>query len=579
MPFEGGRAEHTMNNVIQAYAEIASDFVAENAPFAMRDATANGRKARVYLHAAGNLPVVFADIETQFPSRNLTWEDGNATTYAEIFAHAKQLGAGLQDKFAIRPGDPVGLVMSNRTEWFIAFIAITWIGGIAVLFNSRGTKDELAAAISTIGCAVIIADEKRAALLDASDEKMRIILAAASPGRITPHINMADLMGVRMADSVDSEPDMPAAILFTSGTTGRPKGAVLTHRNLTNMVRNLQFLSAAGLNFMAQQTGIDSDTLRQMVPPTNTLLVSPLFHISGITAFFSTALAGGTLTLVERWRPQAALPLIASNRITMLSGPPLIVSDLLDQEGAVEQMATLNNIAVGGQATPSSLMVRVARALPMAGQSVGWGMTEVCGSVSAASGAIFAAQPNSSGLLSPLIDLRVVDDEGRDLPIGECGELWLRGGLVMQGYWNDADATEAAFDGDWYKTGDIGFFDPAGFVFIVDRKKDMVICGGENIYCAEVERVLSKDEAFSEISVFGVPDERAGERVVAAVTLREGYARAEDDVKEHLRSDLAAYKIPSAVIFDLGPFPRNAAGKINKAMLRAIYLERLVESV
>jgi acyl-CoA synthetase (AMP-forming)/AMP-acid ligase II len=281
------------------------------------------------------------------------------------------------------------------------------------------------------------------------------------------------------------------------------------------------------------------------------------------------------LTTIRRWRADEALPLISRNRITMLSGPPLILGDLLDQPGASEHLSTINHIGVGGQATPVSLITRVAQALPMAAQGGGWGMTEVTGSATALSGPVFAARPTSAGRLSPLLELRVVDDEGQDVPTGAAGELWLRGSLVMQGYWNAPGATAAAFEDDWYKTGDVGFVDSDGFVFIVDRKRDMVICGGENIYCAEVERVLSSDEAFLEVSLFGIPDDRLGERAIAAVTLRDGHRRTEDGVKQFARASLADYKVPSEVIFDLGPFPRNATSKIDKAKLRAAYLERL----
>jgi acyl-CoA synthetase (AMP-forming)/AMP-acid ligase II len=281
------------------------------------------------------------------------------------------------------------------------------------------------------------------------------------------------------------------------------------------------------------------------------------------------------LTTIRRWRAEEALPLISRNRITMLSGPPLILGDLLDQPGAPEHLTTINHIGVGGQATPVSLITRVAQALPMAAQGGGWGMTEVTGSATALSGPVFAARPTSAGRLSPLLELRVVDDEGHDAPVDGAGELWLRGSLIMQGYWNAPEATAAAFEGDWYKTGDVGFVDSDGFVFIVDRKKDMVICGGENIYCAEVERVLSSDEAFLEVSLFGIPDDRLGERAIAAVTLREGHRRTEEAVKKFARASLADYKVPSEVVFDLGPFPRNATSKIDKAKLRAAYLERL----
>jgi acyl-CoA synthetase (AMP-forming)/AMP-acid ligase II len=315
-----------------------------------------------------------------------------------------------------------------------------------------------------------------------------------------------------------------------------------------------------------------------MVPRLSTLLVFPLFHISGVTAFFSAILAGGMLTTVRRWRADTALPMISANRISMLSGPPLILGDLLDQPGASEHLVTVSHIVAGGQATPPSLVVRIAEALPAAAQGVGWGMTEVAGSVSAASGPLFAARPASCGRLSPLMELRVVDDEGHDVPLGKTGELWLRGALVMQGYWNAPEASAAAFAGDWYKTGDVGCADADGFVYIVDRKKDMVISAGENIYCAEVERVLASDEAFTEVALFGIPDERFGERAIAAVTLRKGHSRTEAAVQAFARASLADYKVPAAVVFDLGPLPRNTTGKIDKAKLRTTYLERRTES-
>jgi acyl-CoA synthetase (AMP-forming)/AMP-acid ligase II len=316
-----------------------------------------------------------------------------------------------------------------------------------------------------------------------------------------------------------------------------------------------------------------------MMPQVSTLLVFPLFHISGITAFFTTAQSGGMLTMLRRWRPEAALQAIAANKVTMLSGPPLVVTDLLDQENAVERMASLNSVAVGGQATPASIIARLSRALPMASQSVGWGSTEVSGTVASAAGATFASRTNSCGLPSPLIDMRVVDEAGNEVPPGESGEIWLRGVLVTPGYWNKPEATAAAFNGEWFKSGDVGFIDADGFVHLIDRKKDMVISGGENIYCAEVERVLSADEAFVEVALFGVPDERLGERAVAAVVLRDGFSRSEDEVKGFVRSALADYKVPSAVDFELGPFPRNVTGKVNKAKLRSAYLERLKEAV
>jgi acyl-CoA synthetase (AMP-forming)/AMP-acid ligase II len=561
---------------LAAYKDIVAKLTAEDGAFALKSVSVNGTRSRVYACAAKNLGRLFSHIEDQFSGRDLVDDAGRHFTYGEIFNRAKRLAGGLQAMFGVSAGENVGIAMSNQAEWLASFLAITWAGGVAVLFNSRSGADELAHAAATVACPVIIADVRRAAMLTETGVASRLIIAGQNLAAVTP---IEALLDYPQAALVDVDTDAPAAILFTSGTTGRPKGAVLTHRNFANMAANLRFLETAGIAFAGHRMGIAPDTLRQMMPRVSVLVVFPFFHISGITAFLSAAQSGGMLTILPRWRADTALGLIVANKVTMLSGPPLIVSDLLDHPGAEEKLATVNNIAVGGQATPTSVMERVGRALPMASQSCGWGMTEVCGSVSAASGAVLDAKTGTCGLPSPLTDLRVVDATGHDVPPGTTGELWLRSALVMAGYWNAPEANAAAFEDGWYKTGDIGFVDEDGFIYLVDRKKDMVICGGENIYCAEVERVLSADEAFAEISIFGVPDERLGERAVAAVTLREGHQRSEEDVKALARVALADYKVPSSVVFDLGPFPRNATGKVNKSALRTAYLERLLESI
>jgi acyl-CoA synthetase (AMP-forming)/AMP-acid ligase II len=561
-----------------AYKKIVATLTAESGPFAVQNTDIGGKPFRVFAHAPRNLNVLFARAEAQFSDLDLVDDNGKRWTYKDIFARAKKLAGALQNEFGISAGDNIGLVMSNQADWITGFLAITWVGGVAVLFNSRGTLDELAHATGTVECAVIIADARRASLLIEAGVIARLIIGGLGETAAAPAISIDALMQHAPAERADVAPDAPAAILFTSGTTGRPRGAVLTHRNLTNMAVNLQLMEAAGLTLISDNMGVPLDALQQMMPRKSIFLVFPFFHISGITNLITAVQSGGMLCMIPRWRSEVALELIAANKVTMISGPPLVIADLLEWPDAADKMASINSIAIGGQATPASIVSRISRMLPMAGQSSGWGMTEVSGSISAAAGAVFAAQPGSCGLLSPLGDLRVVDEMGHDVPQGATGEIWLRSALVMQKYWGAPEATAATFEGEWYKTGDIGLVDEEGFIFLVDRKRDMVISGGENIYCAEVERALSADEALAEISIFGVPDPRLGERAIAAITLREGCERSEEDVKALARKTLAEYKIPAAVVFDLGPFPRNATGKVNKLKLRAAYLERLVES-
>jgi long-chain acyl-CoA synthetase len=575
---EASREKPVSISVLTAFKQIIATLTADTGPFAMHTTNINGKSLRAYANAPGNLGALFARIEAQFGDRDLVDDAGRRWTYNDIFTRAKKLAGALKNEFGVASGENIGLAMSNQADWIVSFLAITWIGGVAVLFNSRGTKDEIVHAAATVACKVIIADAKRSTLLAEAGIPARLIVGGTGAAAPSPASSIDALMQHAPVARVEVQADALAAILFTSGTTGRPKGAALTHRNLTNMAVNLQLVEAAGITLVSQNMGITADILRQMIPRMSIFLVFPFFHISGITNLITAAQSGGMLSMLPRWRPAEALDLIVANRVTMLSGPPLIIADLLEQPDAADRMASINNLAIGGQATPASIMSRISQLLPMAAQSGGWGMTEVSGSVCAASGAVFAAKPGSCGLLSPLTDLRVVDEMGHDVAPGAKGEIWLRSVLVMQKYWNAPEATEATFEGDWYKTGDIGFVDDEGSIFLVDRKKDMVICGGENIYCAEVERVLSADEALAEISIFGVPDDRLGERAIAAITLRPGYERSEEEVKAFVRGALADYKVPSAVVFNLGPFPRNVTGKINKSQLRVAYLERAVES-
>jgi acyl-CoA synthetase (AMP-forming)/AMP-acid ligase II len=546
----------TTDPVVAAYAEASKRVTAEGEPFALRTTQALGRTVRVYAQMARNLQAFFAETEARFPDRVLVAEDERRWTYGEIFVQSRRLAAVLQDRFAVKAGDRVGIAMRNRAEWVIAFLAITRIGAVAVLFNSRSAGPELAAAAGNVTCSAHIVDEERAALLRAGGANTPLVLASEAV--------IAE--GAREADEADCDPDAPAAILFTSGTTGQAKGAVLTHRNLSAMVSGIQFNSALAAAAASKPPSA--------APPYSALLVFPLFHVSGLLALFGAMVFGGMLTTMRRWSPEGALALIEANKITSVTGPPLVMHDLLDQPGAAERLSGVTRFLSGGQATSLNLVQRAAEALPNAGQGVGWGSTETGGSVSGCTGALFAARPSSCGIPWPISEVRVVDEDGHDVAPGDVGEFWIRGPQVMKEYWNAPEATKAAFDGDWFKTGDLGCVDEEGFIHVVDRKTDMVISAGENIYCAEVERVLSSEPALAEFAVFGVPDERLGERAIAAVTLRDGSDLDEAQIKAFVRASLADYKVPAAVVFDLGPLPRTATGKVDKVRLRAAYQER-----
>ena len=565
------------DQTIEMYREIAQALTAEGASFELSSAEIGGQRMRSFRHAATDLSALFGQVEARHAEKDFIFHEGRVWTYCEIFTQARQVAAALQHDYAVTPGDLLGIASRNLPEWFVAYFAIVFAGGVAVLFNSRAAAPELAAAAETVPCKLIFSDARCAERLAEQNVAAPRILLGESDGSGGVHLQSLARLARTITSPVPRQAEDAAMILFTSGTTGRSKGAVLTQRNLCQMAQNLLFLSTSGLHLAARQYGLDPETLVQNAPPVSALLVLPMFHISGLTTLYMTAQAGGVMTLMRRWDAAQAVALIEANRINQLAGPSLVVSDLLDQPDIGDRLSTLNNISVGGQATPLGLSARVKRALPKSGQGGGWGMTEVSGSVTSSNGALFAARPGSCGRVSPLMDVIAVGPQGEKLAANEIGELWVRGALVMQGYWNAPEANANTFENGWLKSGDIGYFDEDGFLFLADRKKDMVISAGENIYCAEVERVLGAIEAFVEVATFGIPDERRGERLIAAVVLAEGANLSESDVQAIARASLADYKVPTEVVFDLGPLPRNALEKVDKARLRARYFERMKE--
>lgn len=495
-------------------------------------------------------------------------------TFEDALAASDRVASGLHRDYAIKPGDRVGLAMRNRVEWFIAFFAIVRLGAIATLLNSRGAAEELATTATHVGCSAVIADEERSELL-------RGVLDC-------PVIGIADME--RLSGDQDAlpppaltglDPDDAVLIIFTSGTTGRPKGATLTHRNLCAVAREMELRAEIGICNAARQFGMEVDALREvMPPPAPSLLISPLFHISGVMGVITPLIFGGKTILMRRWNAADALDIIEANAVASLSGPSLVFADMLALPNGAQRMRSLRNCSVAGQATPARLAAELREGIEAVGVASCWGQTECAGAATSGNGEIFAAFAGTVGPACELVEIRVVDGEGNDVAPGEIGELLVRGPTVMRGYWNDEAATAKALRDGWLCTGDLGWVDDKGLFYIADRAKDMVITAGENIYCAEVERVLSMLEEQWEVALFGVPDDRLGERAVAALSLRKDAARQidADVVRNHVRAHLADYKVPAEVRFDLGPLPRNDLGKVDKAALSARYRETTRQS-
>jgi len=494
------------------------------------------------------------------------WRDDGSerrTSFDDLFAARDRLAAHLGD----RRGQRIAICMHNRAEWMIGFLAVLRVGGVPALFNSRGAPDALIAMIAEVTPALVLGDTRACAALRAGGHAGPMIDLTRNEwgdGAMPAPENT----GAGMAS-----PDDPAAILFTSGTTGHPRGVVLTHRNLVTGLMTVQLSGLMVLHGIARAQHLPVETVIAHMPQQATLLVYPLFHISGLGAGFLSPLMAGTKTIVlRRWDTDEALRLIGAEGVTMLSGVPTMLWDLLR---AVEHrrdsgaLAGLRNVASGGQALPVNLLDAIRVACPQAMMGTGYGMTECAGALAQAVGADFLRKRASAGRVLPLAEVRVVAGDGSVLAPGETGEIQVRGPFVMQGYWNRPEADAAAFAGaGWLRTGDLGFVDDENYIFIVDRVKDMVISGGENIFCAEVERVLGEQPGVIECAAFGLPDPRLGERLVAVVRGDELIAGGLIEAVAH---GLARYKAPTEIRLADVPLPRNALGKVDKHALRRMW--------
>ena len=480
-------------------------------------------------------------------------EGDRRLSFTETFALRDALAAQL----GIAPGDRVAICMRNRAEWLIGYMAVIRAGGVVALINSRGSPDELAAAVQSVEATLVLADDHRAELLRGGGYDGRMIEAKDYPAA-----------GARFDPPAPAGTHDPAAILFTSGTTGRVKGAVLTHRNVITGIMSMQMAGLMVLHNTAAKFGMPVDQLMAAIPQQAVLLVYPLFHISGMgAAFLSPLLAGTKVVILPKWDVEEAAKAIAAEKITMFSAVPTMLWDLLNKakKDAID-LSTLTNIGTGGQALPINLLDSMRELCPQAVMGTGYGLTETTGTLSMAVGEDFLRKRASAGRVQPLVDMRIEGEDGTPLPVGEAGEIVVRSAQVMQGYWNMPSATEEVLSDDgWFRTGDVGYMDEEGYLFIVDRKKDMVISGGENIYCAEVERVLSEMPGISECATFGIPDERLGELLVAVV---KGENIEAETVKAHVGERLARYKAPAHVAIVSDPLPRNHLDKVDKIALR-----------
>jgi long-chain acyl-CoA synthetase len=559
----------------------------DSGPFATTEIVVRGVPMRVFAAAPPTLRSLWQLTAGHGDKTYIVYED-ERLSYADVHARVRSLAQYLHDTCGVGRGDRVAIAMRNYPEWVISYWATVSLGAAVVGMNAWWTSTEMEFGLSDSRPKVLIADDERLErvlpVLDAlrAVAPMHLIAVRSDRGLPDDAARWDDVVQPATAPDalpdVDIDPDDDACIFYTSGTTGFPKGAQLTHRGSIHNILNIAYMTTAMSMAEAKAAAAGDLPYAPAAPAAPAgapvlMAPTPLFHVTACNCIMHPAtLTGGTVVFMHRWNPGRALELIERERVTNFSGVPTMSRELLSHpDWATRDTSSLAGMTGGGAAVQPDLVGKIDKALENGVPGTGYGLTETHGIVTANGARLYLAKPDSAGPIVPILDAKLVDDDGSDLEPGPdvVGQLCVRGAIVIKGYLNRPEATADAIRDGWFNTGDIARIDEDGFVFIVDRAKDMVLRGGENVYCSEVEAVIHQLDAVAEAAVFGIPDERLGEDVAAAIVLRQGSTLTEDELREFLAQRIAKYNIPSKVWFLDDQLPRNANGKFVKRELRA----------
>ena len=558
-------------------AEVTAALTAPGQMFEMQEVVIRGLPTRTWKTAPRSLREVL-EASRAFGDRDfLVYEDDHCS-FATHFASAAQLADKLVNEFGLRQGERVAIAMRNFPEWSIAFWAAAAVGAVLVPLNAWWTGPELEYGLADSGSVMLFCDQERferlAEHFDALTNLRTVIVAKADGalGRGARHFR--DVLGTVVPGAelpaVTIDPEDDATIFYTSGTTGRPKGALGTQRNICTNLLSLVFASTRAAARSADDPRLAANAQTRTSDQNVYLLSVPFFHATGCHSILVANLAfGGKIVIMYKWDPGRALELIERERVTTFGGVPAMVWQVLEHpDFAKRDISSVKSVGYGGAPAAPELVRRIEAMFPGRTPSNGYGLTETSSVTTMNSGTDYLRKPNSVGVPVPVCDVKVVDPDGRVLPTGDVGELWIKGPNVVKGYFNKPDATAASFTDGWLHSGDIARLDDEGFVYIVDRAKDMIIRGGENVYCVEVEAALFEHPAVSDAAVIGIPHDVLGEEVGAVVHFAPGHHATEEELRRHVAERLAAFKVPVRIWFYEEPLPRNPAGKILKRELR-----------
>ena len=537
-----------------------------------------GRELPFITNAPSNLVDYVAYFAAQHGDATFLVEGDERLSFRQVYAAARKVAAGLVEGYGVQRGDRVGIAMRNANAWAVAYVGILMAGGCATLLNGWWQGAELAAGIEDSEAKLVIADPQRAA---------RLVEPGVQHGARVVTLDIAQPIDAAIAPITDAggsaETALPqltgddlATILFTSGSTGQSKGAWSRHQAVVQAIFNYVTQTASIVHLLTED-GLMSD-----IQPA-TLICTPLFHVTAeIPVFLQSFALGRKLVLMPKWNAEEAMRLIQDEQVNYFVGVPLMSYEILTHPNRKNyDLSTCRSYAGGGAPRPPEHVKRLAEEMGDAKPLLGYGLTETnavgCGIINEN----YVAKPLSTGPASkPLVDLAILDDDGNALPQGGVGEVCIRSICNFEGYWNNPEATKAAFfDNGYFRSGDLGYLDADGYLFIVDRKKDIIIRGGENISCQEVEAAIYEHAEVNECAVFGLPDERLGEVVGAVVWMKPGSAVDAAALTDFLKARLAPYKVPCQIWMSNDALPKLGSEKIDKVSLRSRYREEYAAEV
>ncbi len=580
--------------LMQHYLSTWEEMAADGGQFEMTEINVRGVPMRVFKNAPPTMRA-FWELTAGYADRDYVVYEDERYTYAEVAATVRSLAHYLRETHGVSNGDRVAISMRNFPEWVMTYWATVSIGAAVVGMNAWWTSEEMKFGMSDAQPKVAVVDDERLErLLPVLDD-----VRAEAPVHVISVRSDRDLPAdcSRWNDVVDAssapadlppadiDPDDDVCIFYTSGTTGFPKGAQLTHRGSVHNVMNLVFMSLTAATAEAKAKAAGDIEGKEMGNLTSTasqpvyMAPTPLFHVTANNCLLQPCtLVGGKIVLTYKWDPGRALELIEREGVTTFSGVPTMSRELIAHpDWEKRDTSTIQGMGGGGAAVQPDLVDKIDKSLSKGAPSTGYGLTETHGIVTANAARFFVEKPASCGRAVPVCDVKLVDDEGNDIAITPeaRGQLCVRGPIVVKGYINRPDATADAIRDGWFNTGDIAMVDDDGFIYIVDRAKDMVLRGGENVYSAEVEAAIYQNESVAEAAVFGVPDDRLGEEVGVAIYLHPGSSLTAEELQEFLGASIAKHKVPRYIWILDEQLPRNASGKFLKRDLK----ERLIPTL